>query len=76
MFFKYQFGKQYVYEIEVNTSNNLKLSLNSGIVLYLYVTQIFFKNFFNKNAILFSNISTANVLKNLGGTPAIKLNSH
>lgn len=73
MFFKYQFGKQYVYEIEVNTSNNLKLSLNSGIVLYLYVTQIFFKNFFNKNAILFSNIRKyGKCIKKFGGNSSYK----
>lgn len=43
------------YEIKVNVPNNLKLSLNDGIVLYLYVAPKFFfyRYFSNKNAILF-----------------------
>lgn len=52
--------------MEVNTPNNLKISLNNVIVLYLHVTQLFFMNFFNKNAVLFFNIRKYNkCIKNI-----------
>ena len=53
VFFKYQYGKQCVYETGINTPNNLKISLNNVTVLYLHVTQLFFTNLFNENAVLF-----------------------
>ena len=34
MFFKYQFGKQYVYAMDASAPDNLKISLKNGTVLY------------------------------------------
>ena len=34
MFFKYQFGKQYVYKMDASAPDNLKISLKNGTILY------------------------------------------
>ena len=54
MFFKYQFGKQYVYEMDVSTPDNLKIFLKNGTVLYFLSNSTFLQEFFfNKNTVLF-----------------------